>query len=239
MCRCEKSSYAIQAVENALDMLKALSEEREGASLKRLSERLELHKTKVFRLLATFEQRGYVERMGGSGNYRLGLSAYEMGQKVLQRMELLRQAKPVMERLARTCEEAVYVAVDRDEEILFMDMADSLQKVAIAPLVGQRFPLRKTAAGQAILASRLKGRTAPAGQIQGTCPQEAVDRGGLGDGIACLAVPLLADRDRTVGSLCLIGPEYRMAPERVEHELFPPLRDAGRVVSSRLGHVCN
>ena len=150
----DKESYSIQAVENALDVLEALSEIDDDVRISQLSEKLAMNKTSVFRLLATFENRGYVEREEQSGKYRLGLSAYEIGQKFLSRMGLLRHAKPLIERLARGCNEAVYVAVRRRKEVLFLDMVDTTQKVKIVSLVGKRFPLETTAAGQVLLAMK-------------------------------------------------------------------------------------
>ena len=140
----DKESYTIQSVENALDVLEALGEGPEDIRISNLSSRLGLNKTSVFRLLATFERRGYVEKEDHNGTYRLGLTAYEIGQKFLQRMELLRKAKPHMERLAYACDEAVYLAVPRGVEVLFLDMVDTSQQVKTAPLVGQRFPIRIT-----------------------------------------------------------------------------------------------
>ena len=151
----DKESYSIQAVENALDVLEALSEIDDDVRISQLSEKLAMNKTSVFRLLATFENRGYVEREEQSGKYRLGLSAYEIGQKFLSRMGLLRHAKPLIERLARGCNEAVYVAVRRRKEVLFLDMVDTSQKVKIVSLVGKRFPLETTAAGQVLLAMKM------------------------------------------------------------------------------------
>ena len=68
----DKESYSIQAVENALDVLEALSEIDDDVRISQLSEKLAMNKTSVFRLLATFENRGYVEREELSGKYRLG-----------------------------------------------------------------------------------------------------------------------------------------------------------------------
>ena len=66
----DKESYSIQAVENSLDVLEALSEIDDDVRISQLSEKLAMNKTSVFRLLATFENRGYVEREERSGKYR-------------------------------------------------------------------------------------------------------------------------------------------------------------------------
>jgi len=240
-----KESYSIQSVENALDLLEALCEESDEFRISHLSEKLGMNKTSVFRLLATFENRGYVEREEGSGKYRLGLSAYEIGQKFISRMGLLRKARPVMERLIRDCNEAVYLAVKRDEQVLFLDMVDTTQQVKIISLVGKRYPLAATAAGKMILAhAQIQATHRPpledgmAGELVQIARQGyALDRGGLGEGITCAAVPLFNARGVICGVLCLLGPEFRLSPERVEKEFLPSLREAGEIISSKLGYL--
>jgi hypothetical protein len=151
-----KADYAVQSVENALDLLDAICEEGGEARISQLSQRLGMSKTSVFRLLATFEGRGFVERSDDSLKYRLGLSACEMGQKILARMGVLRKARPAMNRLVRQCNESVYFVVRRNDYVLMLDMVDTTHQVKITPLVGQRFPL-STAPGRIFLAFEGEG----------------------------------------------------------------------------------
>lgn len=242
-----KDSYSIQSVENALDVLEALCDEGDEVRISRLSERLSMNKTSVFRLLATFENRGYVEREADSGTYRLGLSAYEIGQKFLSRMALLRKAKPVMERLVRECNEAAYLAVRREEEVLFFDMVDTTHQVKIVSLVGRRYPLAATSAGKVILANAAVREEGTGKQDDhdgladefSTIRKEGafLDRGTLGEGIASVAVPLYRAGGEIPGSLCFVGPDFRMSPEKIEKEFLPQLKEAGEIISSMLGHL--
>ena len=241
-----KDSYSIQSVENALDVLEALCDEGDEVRISRLSERLGMNKTSVFRLLATFENRGYVEREPDSGTYRLGLSAYEIGQKFLSRMGLLRKAKPVMERLVRECNEAAYLAVRREKEVLFFDMVDTAHQVKIVSLVGSRYPLAATAAGKVILANAAVRQGARELDDYGHLADEfsavrkkgaCLDRGALGEGIASAAVPLYRAGGETSGSLCFVGPDFRMSPDKIEEEFLPQLKEAGEIISSKLGHL--
>lgn len=239
----DKESYSIQAVENALDVLEALSEIDDDIRISQLSEKLAMNKTSVFRLLATFENRGYVEREERSGKYRLGLSAYEIGQKFLSRMGLLRHARPVAERLSRGCNEAVYVAVRRRKEVLFLDMVDTTQKVKIVPLVGRRYPLETTAAGQVLLAFN-DGR-----DIQDIDTSKSMDSlfamirrqgfaqdsGSLGEGIASVVAPLFGAGGKLHGVLCVVGPEFRLPREIIESQILTPLLDTCGIISSKLG----
>ncbi len=242
----QKESYSIQSVDNALDVLEALCEEGDEVRISQLSQRLGMNKTSIFRLLATFENRGYVEKEQLSGKYKLGISAYEMGQKFLSRMGLLRKAKPVIERLARECNEALYLAVPRGNDVLMLDMVDTMQQVKIIPLVGNHYPITASSAGHAILASsELQRNKCSLEELAAistllTKTRETggcIDRGVLGEGIASLATPLIDAQGKVPGSLCMVGPEFRLTREKIEETLLPQLIEAGIVISSKLGYV--
>ena len=251
MSNREKESYSIHSVENALDLLEALCEESDDFRISHLSEKLGMNKTSVFRLLATFENRGYVEREESSGKYRLGLSIYEISQKFLSRMRILRKARPVMEQLVRQCNETAYLVVRRKDEALFLDMVDNAQKVKIVSMVGRRFPLSATAAGKVFLAfngSATNGREehadTPGPALAGTEDLAAIrkngvciDYHGVGEGITCTAAPLFNGNGELAGVLALLGPDFRMPTEKIEKHLLPPLREAGEIISSKLGHL--
>ena len=84
--RRKKSSYIIQSVTNALDLLEEFRGEETELGVTELSKRLGLHKNNVFRLLATLESRGYMEQNKVTGNYRLGLRVLELGQVFIKHM---------------------------------------------------------------------------------------------------------------------------------------------------------
>lgn len=246
MPRREKGSYSIQSVENALDLLEVMCELEGDVRISQLSEQLGMNKTSIFRLLATFENRGYVEREQHSGKYKLGLSAYEMGQKLLSHMSLLRKAKPVIEKLARDCNEALYLVVPQGDEILLLDMVDTTQQVKIIPLLGKRYQISGPSAGRVILAYN--------NRFQKACSQNALaaleaelptirkqgygcDSDQFGEGISSAAVPLFNAQGTVIGSLCLIGPGFRLTEEKLNSELLPRLIDTGIIISSKLGYV--
>lgn len=253
VCR-QKSDYAVHSVENALDLLDAICDEGGEARVSQLSKRLGMSKTNVFRLLATFESRGFVERSEDTLHYRLGLSACEMGQKIVARMGVLRKARPTMDRLARQCNESVYFVVRRNDYVLMLDLVDTTQQVKIMPLVGMRFPLVSTAAGRIFLA--FEGDAAGVGKkrsdarglsaltaLTATERESIRNRGfcieeqGFGDGVTCVAVPLLNGKGEAAAALAILGPTFRMAKERIDNDLLPQLLEAGMTISASLGHL--
>lgn len=232
----DRSSYAIQAVENALCLLESISEESGEFGISHLSAKLGMNKSYIFRMLATFEQRGYVQHFEDSGRYRAGLSAYETGGRFLHRMKLLQKAKPIMDSLAKETAEAVYLAIPGGKDVLFLEMVDSTQQVRVIALVGRRFPLHQSSAGKVILAFRagsgVLSYDMKTVQSEGVC----VDRDALGEGIGSLSVPLFAANGEVVGSLCMVLPGFRLNQES-SRDLIARLMAAGQSLSARLGCI--
>jgi len=240
----EKDTYCIRSVENALLLLEALAEEDSKCSLSQLSSKLGMTKASLFRLMATFESHGYVERNQGSSEYKLGLAAFEVGQKLLSRMTLLRKARPVMNQLVRQCNETVYLVVQRDNDALFLEMADNDQKVKVVSLNGRRFPLTGCAAGKILLAFNTSPDTPTdqSAQLQAEikhCRKHgfSIDKDGIGEDSTCIAVPLFNTEGNSCGSLAMVGPSFRMDSERINNQLLPAIKAAGEMASARLGHI--
>jgi DNA-binding IclR family transcriptional regulator len=251
----EKSAYAVQAVENALDILDNLTHEAPDATLPHIAAQLGISRNKTFRLLATLENRGLVEREEISGIYRLGLSTVEMAQRFLRSANLIRLARPIMENLSRKHDEAVYMTVLRGDEVLFLDMVDCNRQIKAAPLVGKRFPFFTNAAGKAIKAlesrdmlekfakRRMKMDVRPDFavleaelndiRIRGV----AVDNGGLGEGIISVAVAIKDYAGKVVGAITMLGPSFRMMTSRLETEIIPSLQEGAEMLSMKFGYA--
>ncbi|OGR30595.1 MAG: hypothetical protein A2091_13800 [Desulfuromonadales bacterium GWD2_61_12] len=246
--RRPSKDYAIHSVEKAFDLLEAMCEGGGELRISELSQRLEMDKTNVFRLLSTFENRGYVERVDGSGGYRLGLPAYAMAQKLLSHMGLLRKARPAMARLARLSGEAVYFMAPRMGEVLFLDVADSSHQVKVVSLVGRCFALGTSAAGQVFRVFAPNTDRPLANKAQGVMefPEEnrtkirqsgyCYNENGIDEGVSLLSAPLFGAEGEVVAALAVLGPSYRLPRERIDGDLAPQLLETARGISTSLGY---
>lgn len=239
----DKDSYNIRSVENALLLLEALADEENKCSLAQLSQRLDMTKASLFRLMATFENHGYVERGQRSGEYQIGLAAFEVSQKLLSKMALLSKARPAMAQLVHQCNETVYLVVQRKQEALFLEMLDNDQKVKVVPLTSQRFPLQSCAAGKIFLAfdkanEQLKTNLPHLADEIVHCRKQryCIDHNGIGEGSTCMAIPLFETGEVLAGSLALVAPSFRTDETRVNKELLPALKAAGEMISAQLGY---
>ena len=250
-----KSTYSVQTVGKAFDLLEALADDSSAATLPILAERLGLSRNKVFRLLATLEDRGLVQKESGSGVYRLGLSSVALAQRLISSASIIRHAHPVMEELARKHDEAVYLTVLLGDEVLFLDMVDCLQNVKTAPMVGKRFPFLTNAAGKVLKSlesqdlleklfnRRGKRKDIPELEALGNEMNAirekgvAVEQGGLGEGVVSVAVSIRDYAGKVVGALAMMGPSFRMLTDRVENEIIPSLKEGAEVLSMKFGYA--
>jgi DNA-binding IclR family transcriptional regulator len=250
-----KSTYSVQSVENALDILESLADDSIDSTLPSLAEKLGISRNKAFRLLATLENRGLVQREEHSGVYRIGLNTVGLAQRFIKGASLIKHAHPVMEELAKRHDEAVYLTVLMGEDVLFLDMVDCAQSVKAAPLVGKKFPFFTNAAGKVIKAlesgdllekflRKSKRKLAPEElqRLENEMDEirrkgVAVDCGGLGEGIIGVAVAVKDYAGKVVGAITVLGPAFRLLTDRVENEIVPSLLEGAEMLSMKFGYA--
>lgn len=253
--RREKTNYVIQSVSHALDVLEQFTGHQDELGVTELSKRLKLHKNNVFRLLATLEARGYIEQNKQTENYRLGVRCLYLGQRYLSQLGLVRQARPVLNQLARESGETALLVIFRNGQAIPIEATDGEQPVRVVARLGEPIPLHTTSAGKVALAfsdaslletlpERLESRTARTitdkaelfAQIEQVIQHGfAQDLGEHIDDAASLAVPVRDYTGTLVAALALAVPIHRFPPDRVEAKLLPLLRSAGETLSERLG----
>ncbi len=257
MVKKDKSEYIIQAVSHALDLLEQFHGDIDELGVTELSKRLKLNKNNVFRLLATLESRGYIEQNRATENYRLGLKALELGQTFIKQMGLLRQARPILDRIVEECNETAYVAIFKENHIVYLDVVETNLTVRVVSRVGSRLPAYCTAAGKAHLAfmsdEEFESTLAAQNLVQHTPTTlaskdklkaeleqvrtngYAVDNEELDPGVRCIAAPIRDYTRRIVGAVSISGPNMRLDDNRLENELIPMILRASEDLSTRLG----
>lgn len=253
-----RSEYVIRPVAKALDILEAFSYEHQELGVTELAHKLSLHKNNVFRLLATLESRGYIEQDKQSGNYRLGLKAFEVGNVFLHHLGIRRQARPILEELVRRCNETAYLAVLDGAEVVYISMHETAHPVRVVARVGRRLPAYCTASGKSQLAFESQDRLDEIFReypfqrltensiaryedllihLKGIAQRGyAVDNEEWELGVKCVAAPVRDYTHRVVAAVVLSGPTPRFAPDRIETELVPLVKEAAARLSQRLGY---
>ena len=161
--RKDKREYCIQAVENAMRLLR---EFRDGEDLgvTELARRLKLHKNNVFRVLATLEQHDYIEQNPSDGSYRLGVAALQLGQSYARAGDLMSRARPVLEQLSHETSETTHLAILRGHRVVHLEGVQSLRQVRRA---------RRVAIGP-VTAAELRRRGLPADGVARAPTEQAI-----------------------------------------------------------------
>ncbi len=257
-----KSDYVIQTVSNALRLLEAFRDDEE-LGVTELSRRLELHKNNVFRLLATLEERGYVEQCPSSERYRLAARCLEIGQAFARTRGLVRYARPALEALSAECGETSHLGVLRDFEVVHLDGEQPEQLVTTGLRVGRCLPVHCTALGKVLMAFSAAGTLERFDRALGTerslsdrteatitdrdkffehlrgvlAHGFALDVDECEPGMSCVAAPVHDGSGRLVAALSVSAPSFRIGPERLLSETAPQVAAAAERLSRHLGRA--
>jgi IclR family acetate operon transcriptional repressor len=142
----------VRVLQKTLDILEAIKREGSGLGLAEMARSVAMPKATVYRILATLEIRGYLDR-DPSGGYRLSDKLFSLQQTDSPVPRLVRIAPPIMEELAEKCRETVNLGMLDGGEVVVIATVESPQSVRMASKVGNRRCFHTTAIGKAILAA--------------------------------------------------------------------------------------
>lgn len=230
----------VQVLHKTIDVLDALRSAPEGMALGTLSTHTGMPKPTVYRILATLESRGYLERTP-SAAYRISRKLFEAPRDSTFEQRLVRAARPVLENLSRIFTETLNLGVLDGGEVLVIETVESQQAVRMASKIGNRRYPHSTALGKVLLADlphrealriiRSKGmpKFTPATIIREKdliIELEKVRTQGYAldnmenepDG-RCIAAPIFDPQKKVIAALSISGPLPRMSVARARSML--------------------
>lgn len=251
------TNYNILAVSRALDLLEQFVENDMELGITDLSNRLNIQKNNVFRLVATLKDRDYIEINAVTGKYRLGLKTRVLGMATTTQTNLINHARPILNKLKMLCHENCYLSVKKDSHVYYLDGVESDLPVRAAHRIGSRLPLHCSAAGKVHLAFlrqedmfhllhdlELKRFTPHTITDPETLRAEldriahqgyAIEDQEHDLGVMEIAAPIIDCNGIMVGSLCISGPAMRLAGGLVANDLIQLLQSEAAQLSASLG----
>jgi len=255
-----KSEYVIQTVTNALCVLEAF-ESDEMLGVTELSKRLNLHKNNVFRILATLEEKGWVEQCADTERYRLGAACVRLGHAFGRARSLTRQGRPILDGLTRETGESSHLAVLQGFDVVMLDGVQAIGPLVTGLHLGGRALPYCTAVGKVLLAcgpaetlERYDREVVAKGKLRSFTDKTVTDRDKLilylqqvrvqgfaldleegASGVVCAAAPVFDSTSLLAASIAVSAPASRVDPERLEGELAAKVMAAAIALSRRLG----
>jgi IclR family acetate operon transcriptional repressor len=225
----------VQSVNRAISILQVLA--RHGAArVTEIAAELGVHKSTVFRLLATLEARGLVVQNTERGRYQLGYGVVQLAAGATSKHDMSLLGRPVCQELAAAVGETVNVAIHDGHTVISIDQVIGSATVTSINWVGQRTPLHATSAGKVFLA-HLPPEQVDALLTEGLesyTPHTVVDPAALGQqlalvrergyaytleeheiGLAAVAAPIRSLDGQIVAAVAISGPRYRLDEDTI------------------------
>lgn len=250
--------YTVPALQRGLQLMMQFSRDDRELSGAELSRRLDLPRASVFRMLYTLEQGGFVERVGDSGNYKLGLAVLRLGFEYLASMELTEHGRPVIEELRDRCSYSAHLVVRDGRDVVFIAKAAGRNAMFHSIQVGARLPAHATVLGRILLADLDRNslrQLYPDDPLPAYTPRTpttldqlkelidqhradgyGVSQGGFETGISTIGSPVFNDRGQVVAAVSITVPAQRVndaeLPGLVEH-----VKGAAAQLTERISHL--
>lgn len=147
-----KKKSSVPAVEKALDVLELLSLHRDGMTMNELVAELDRTMGELYRVVLYLAERDYVRQDPATSRYALTPRLFELAHRHPPTERLLREAVPVLERIAALTDQSCHLGTLNRANILILASVASPRPAGYAVRTGAMFPATATSSGMVILA---------------------------------------------------------------------------------------
>ncbi len=250
--------YLVPALQRGLQLLSQFSRNERQLTGAELSRRLGLPRASVFRILQTLEQMGFVERVGESAHYKLGMAVLRLGFEFLASMELTELGRPVIDDLCAATGLSSHLVVRDSREVVFVAKAVGHSLMSNSVQIGARLPAHATVLGRVLLAGlsvdeladlyRGVGLASYTEQTPTTIAalKQMIDddarrgygisQGGFDSAISTIAAPVFDNQRKVSAAVSVTVPSQRVDPLQLE-ELVSQVRLAAQRLSQHISHL--
>ena len=240
-------------------VLECLAREPE-LGITELSEQVGLGKSTIHRIVLTLKNANIIEQ-SISGKYRLGIRLFELGNIVVTRLGLRKEAHPFLNKLAELSSETVNLAILDQYSVVHIDRVESSESLRTGMNIGQRSPAFCLGIGKVLLANLpsqelqamlhdpsfkktiykyTKNTITDIEQLYNNLMQikqemYAVDNEEFNIGVRCIGAPVFNYTNNVVAAISIAGPTVRMTLDRIK-DLIPHVMSAAEGISRSLGY---
>jgi DNA-binding IclR family transcriptional regulator len=146
----QPTNSLVQSVARAAELLDAVGSAAEPATAPALANRCGLNRSTAWRLLATLEHHGLVDREPATGRYSVGHAVVRLA-AASGHEAIARRAHPVLRRLAAETGETVNLATSHGLDLVYVSQVQA-PHVMTANWLGRPVALHATSTGKAFIA---------------------------------------------------------------------------------------
>lgn len=227
------------SIRKAFRILELLAE-RSPRGVTEIADELGLEKSSVSRLLKGLAEIGYARPDARRGRYHGSPRVLLLAQHYLEGDPLVREARPILARLAQEARASAHVAVLFEGELVIVAKEPSPERIQVATRVGGKTPLHASAMGKTLLAGLADAELAPFLKrtlerfTDRTITDPARLRRALGEirrrgytleeeeehpGVGCIGAPVRGASGRWAAAMSVAGPlhgtPFRLSPAHI------------------------
>lgn len=253
------SSYRVQVLDRAADILECFTYRRRELSLPQIVEMTGLNRSTARRLVVSLERRGLFQEDPTTGLYRLGLRLFEMGGIVFASFSLREAAAAPLSVLEKQLNATILLAARSKDHFVIVDRRDGVAMVSMPSEIGTVRPITYGPIGRVLLSplseEAVRELLTRFPSVQHT-PHSITDTGellerlfhvaecgyavdveGVVEGIMAIAAPILDFSGKTVGALCLGLPATKEKDTEYVETALRCLKEASLAISANMGYA--
>ncbi len=251
-------SYTVDSLAKGLRILALFSERRPQLRLTEIAGALGLPMPTAFRLVATLEGEGYLERLP-DGAVRPSAAVLTLGFAALRGLDLVQSSALILRELAERTRQTVNLGVlARDQVVYVARLQSDVSLVTANITVGSTLPAFCTSLGKALLAfapeADVEARLGPASfagtwgpnavrSLDALRPMLAAVRAAgyavqdeeVAGGLRSIAGPVRGDDGRVIAAVNIAVPAMAFSVDDLRDQLRDPLLAACAQISRRMG----
>jgi IclR family KDG regulon transcriptional repressor len=251
----EEPYFLINSTVRTLKILEYLSKKKE-ASVSEVSSYLNVNKSTAHRFLASMKHVGFVDQNSENQKYKLSLKVFEIGNRVVEGLNLREIAKPVMHELSDLTGETVNLGIIDNYDVVYIEKVLSKNTLRQDCPIGGRDKIHATALGKAMIAFKpseyVEKYVEKKGLIKVTertiTETEAfytelrnirkngysIDSEETMIGLSCIAAPIFNNENKAIAAISISSPTNRLGQRNIE--MFKDeIIKASQIISSQMG----
>ncbi len=227
-----------QSIIKAFTLLDAFTTEKKEWGVRELATKSGYNKSTTYRLLSTLVSLQVVQQ-NENEKYSLGSKLFELGNRVSLYQSLINATKIPIRDIAIHIQETVLFGVLKNNQVFYINKAESLQGLKISTSVGSYQPINATAIGKVLLAfsshekqqntlkmmsfnsytrKSITKKNEFITELEKTKNQGyALDLEEFELGLICVAIPIFNKNNKLIGSISASGPSSRFELKNVSN----------------------
>ncbi len=147
-----KGAARSAGLRRGLQILCLFSEARPEWGVSEIAREMKVHKSRIHRSLKTLEDMGFLRRTADTRRYLMGFKTFEIGSLAGRLTNRMAWARHDLRLLAQRLKATVSLRLVVDDDLLVVDMIESLDHLPAHTPQGARVPLNYGAGGQVLAA---------------------------------------------------------------------------------------